>query len=62
MGEEAPLYGVDSVLVLTNPGVQQCNLSIGHSLLCTQDRPCVVLNYIRPEVGLFKQNTADLEE
>ena len=25
MGEVAPLYGVDSALVLTNPGVQQCN-------------------------------------
>jgi len=26
MGEVAPLYGVDFALVLTNPGVQQCNL------------------------------------
>jgi hypothetical protein len=26
MGELAPLYGVDPALVLTNPGVQQCNL------------------------------------
>ena len=26
MGEVAPLYGVDPALVLTNPGVQQCNL------------------------------------
>jgi hypothetical protein len=33
-----------------------------HSLLCTQDRPCVVINYMRPDVGLLKQNTADLEE
>ena len=29
---------------------------------CTQDRPCVVNDYIRQEMGLFKQNTADLEE
>ena len=27
VGEVAPLYGVDSALVLTNPGVQLCNLS-----------------------------------
>jgi len=26
MGEVAPLYGADSALVHTNPGVQQCNL------------------------------------
>jgi len=26
MGEVAPLYGDDSALVLTNPGVQECDL------------------------------------
>jgi len=26
MREVAPFYGVDSALILTNPGVQQCNL------------------------------------
>jgi hypothetical protein len=26
MGEVPPLYGVDPALVLTKPGVQQCNL------------------------------------
>jgi hypothetical protein len=26
MEEVAPLYGVDSTLVLNNPDVQQCNL------------------------------------
>ena len=33
-----------------------------HSLPCTQDRACVVSNYIGPQVSLFKRNTADLEE
>ena len=33
-----------------------------HPLLCTQSRPCVVNDYIREAVGLFKWNTADLEE
>jgi hypothetical protein len=51
MGEEAPLYGVDSTMVLTNPGVQECNLS---------HKPAN--DYSRQEVGLFKRNTADLEE
>ena len=48
MREVGPLYGVDPALVLTNP--------------CTQDRPCVVNEYIRQEVGVFQQNKADLEE
>ena len=62
MGEVVPLQGVDFALVITRPGVQECNLRHQPPLPYTQDRPCVVSNYIRPEVSLFKRNTANLEE
>jgi len=63
MGEVAPLYGVDSALVLlTNPGVQQGNLRHKPSTSCTQDHLCLVNDYTRQEVGPFKRNTAHLEE
>jgi hypothetical protein len=54
-------YGVDPSLILTNPGVQQCNLRLKPST-SLHTRPFVRSNYTRPEVGLFKRNTADLEE
>ena len=44
---------------------QVCNSATwggNHSLPCTQDRPCVVKNYNRQEVGMLKRNTGDLEE
>jgi len=62
MGEVAPLYGVDSALVLlTNTGVQQGNLRHRPST-SLHTRLCLVNDYTRQEVGPFKRNTVDLEE
>jgi len=49
------------ILHMSSP-TQLCNSAISgtsHPLLCTQDRPCVVNDYTRQEVGLFKRNMAD---
>jgi len=43
---------------------QVCNSATrdtSHPLLCTQDCLCVVNDYARQEVGLFKRNMADLK-
>ena len=49
MGEVAPLYGVDPALVLTNPGVQYCNLR-HKPPTSLHTRPSVVVNdYIRQD-------------
>ena len=58
MGERA----ADPALVFTNPAVQQCNLRHKPFSSLPQDRPCVFSNYIRPEVSLFKRNTAYIGE
>ena len=44
---------------------QVCNRATwgtSHPLPCTQDRPCVVNDYIRQKVGLIQRNRADVEE
>ena len=63
MGVVALLYGVDSALVLTNPGVRVFNLRHKPST-SLHTRPSVrsECSYTRQEVDLFKRNTAGLDE
>jgi len=50
MGEVAHLYGVDSALVLTNPGVQLCNLRHKPST-SLHTRPSVRSEWLHPTRG-----------
>jgi len=58
MGEMA----AGPALVFTKPAVQQRNLRHKPFSSLSQDRPCVFSKYTRPEVSLFKRNTAYIEE
>jgi len=62
MGEVVPLSGVDSALVLTNPGVQQCNLR-HKPFTSLHTRPSVRSKYLYPTRGEpVEMEHVDLEE
>ena len=61
MGQVVPLYGIYPALVHTIPGGQECNLRHQTFTSLQKEHPCIVSEYIRPELSLFKRNTTDLE-
>jgi len=62
MGDELPLEGFDIALFQINPGVKQYNLRHQTLTSLQKDRLCVVSNYFRQEVRLFKRITEYLKE